>query len=620
MVGFRKLLVLVLLFVLGVSGQSVLATSTFKDVPIDHWAKEEIDFLSGKQVIKGYEDGRFGPENTLNRAHVALMIFRERQFTASIDTGVTFHDMNKGTTDEELYNAVHTLYKKGIINHLIKDGKFEPYKEITRAEMASILVKAYGLINTIDVPKAFNDVPNTYWAYSDIQTLYVNGITTGTANGGFTPEGSLTRSQFSAFISRVLDEKFVTMTYQTGNVTGNQVVINQPSYASLLEAMDVVKQDGTEVILQNNRIVWVKEGAARGIGKDVLEIFLDQTLSKKHTYIPPGYEMELLSIHLNVAKIRISGLEGYVSTDKLQLIPSSLVKGSNYYQVEDGDLKLFVYQNGQYYKNFFGEPLQGMSEGDILYSRDGIHFENGQIAYQYFQFLPLRVKTGYTGEQLDQYVAMGDSDSPLIGMGDVFKKAEEEYNVNAMYMLAHAILESDWGESRIAREKNNLFGLGAIDADPGVTAKSFTSLEECIMYFAKYISEKYLTPGDGSYGLYHGAFLGNKHSGLNVMYASDPYWGQKIAGRMYRIDKLLGGQERNKYQLALVNSTEGYLFVRPTASTNIASIYRYHRNGMAMAITTENVNGTVWHQIISEDPNYTDAFVHGDYVKFITSP
>ena len=32
-----------------------------------------------------------------------------------------------------------------------------------------------------------------------------------------------------------------------------------------------------------------------------------------------------------------------------------------------------------------------------------------------------------------------------------------------------------------------------------------------------------------NYTYYHGGFLGNKDSGINVSYASDPYWGEKIA-------------------------------------------------------------------------------------------
>ena len=50
---------------------------------------------------------------------------------------------------------------------------------------------------------------------------------------------------------------------------------------------------------------------------------------------------------------------------------------------------------------------------------------------------------------------------------------------------------------------------------------------------------------------YFGAHVGNKASGMNVKYASDPYWGEKIAGWYYRMDKALGGKDYNYYQLAI---------------------------------------------------------------------
>ncbi|MFB5166787.1 S-layer homology domain-containing protein [Parageobacillus toebii] len=48
--------------------------SNFKDVPEDFWAKEEIEFLSSKGVIKGYHDGTFKPNNGVTRAQFAVFL------------------------------------------------------------------------------------------------------------------------------------------------------------------------------------------------------------------------------------------------------------------------------------------------------------------------------------------------------------------------------------------------------------------------------------------------------------------------------------------------------------------------------------------------------------------
>ena len=74
--------------------------------------------------------------------------------------------------------------------------------------------------------------------------------------------------------------------------------------------------------------------------------------------------------------------------------------------------------------------------------------------------------------------------------------------------------------------KNNLFGLNAVDSSPGESANSYSDVSTCLKDFAEtYMSKRWLKPG---YGTYKGAFVGNKASGINLHYASDPYWGEKI--------------------------------------------------------------------------------------------
>jgi beta-N-acetylglucosaminidase len=101
-------------------------------------------------------------------------------------------------------------------------------------------------------------------------------------------------------------------------------------------------------------------------------------------------------------------------------------------------------------------------------------------------------------------------------------KAESTYHVSARYFVAHAILESGWGTSAIAQFKHNLFGFGADDANPYGDAMTFTSFDACIQYVAQFIATNYLTVG-GQF--YHGPTL----RGMNVDYASDPNWAEKIA-------------------------------------------------------------------------------------------
>lgn len=130
----------------------------------------------------------------------------------------------------------------------------------------------------------------------------------------------------------------------------------------------------------------------------------------------------------------------------------------------------------------------------------------------------LTIPSGETAASLDQFLA----GSVLAGLGASFMQAETTYHVSARYFVAHAILESGWGTSAIAQYKYNLFGFGADDANPYGDAMTFTSFDACIQYVAQFIETNYLTAA-GKF--YHGRTL----RGMNVDYASDPNWAEKIA-------------------------------------------------------------------------------------------
>ena len=82
------------------------------------------------------------------------------------------------------------------------DGRFCPEEAVTRAEMAAFLVRAF------DLPPAQNAEPydddDGHLFEPEIETLYVNGITTGCAPHRFCPEEAVTRAEMAAFLARVL--------------------------------------------------------------------------------------------------------------------------------------------------------------------------------------------------------------------------------------------------------------------------------------------------------------------------------------------------------------------------------------------------------------------------------
>ncbi|MED2199631.1 glucosaminidase domain-containing protein, partial [Bacillus thuringiensis] len=150
-----------------------------------------------------------------------------------------------------------------------------------------------------------------------------------------------------------------------------------------------------------------------------------------------------------------------------------------------------------------------------------------------YEDLNLTVASKITAQEIDSFIAKYHSDSPLVGHGQDFINAQNQYGVNAQYLAAHAILESGYGKSEIAYRKHNLFGLRAYDKDPFKYAKYLPTYGDSIAYNANYVRERYLEE-DGMH--YNGPTL----AGMNVKYASDKGWAGKIANIMERIKPFRG--------------------------------------------------------------------------------
>ena len=115
---------------------------------------------------------------------------------------------------------------------------------------------------------------------------------------------------------------------------------------------------------------------------------------------------------------------------------------------------------------------------------------------------------------------------------EAFYKAEQEYQINGIFIAAIGIHESAWGNSYLAKEKKNLFGYKAYDRDPINSAQMFETYEECIDTVARAVAKNYLSP-TGSY------YYGTTAQAVNTKYASDKSWYTKVFSYMeYLYDKL----------------------------------------------------------------------------------
>ena len=235
--------------------------------------------------------------------------------------------------------------------------------------------------------------------------------------------------------------------------------------------------------------------------------------------------------------VQVAGLTGYVNASQVTAINSNDTFIPDY--VSDG--KYVYHRYSPYTKVMVAYHNANMQVGKSYYSADGINFGTFKLDHP-FQFSNLKSRTNYTAADINRlYSLMGANDSKLAGKGATFKAAEQRYGVNALYLVAHSALESAWGRSKIAKDKNNFFGISAYDDTPYTSATKFDDVDSGIMGAARWINSKYLH--NSGYPA-NGAHLGNKASGMNVNYATAPYWGESIASIMFSANEKLGRKDR----------------------------------------------------------------------------
>lgn len=168
----------------------------YTDVTQKHWAFNSIENLNNLGLIKGYLNGTFRPNNSITRAEAATIIARELNLKATKQPN--FSDVK---STNYAYDAIAAVSENGIITGRY-NGKFTPEGKLTRAEMASILTRAYSLTGTSTT--TFKDVPKSHWASGFIQTLLANDLTSGYKDHTYRPNVEITRAEFAALLERVL--------------------------------------------------------------------------------------------------------------------------------------------------------------------------------------------------------------------------------------------------------------------------------------------------------------------------------------------------------------------------------------------------------------------------------
>lgn len=346
--------------------------------------------------------------------------------------------------------------------------------------------------------------------------------------------------------------------------------------------------------------------------------------------------------YTNQIKFKISGVVAWSDATALTVYPIEKLPNVSSFIVKDGILyhqlkssatspsfssvlplskaPSYLKESTTYYSydtHYFYEAYDQLIKDERLATHQ--HAINAKKPYyNYYQYLDHRSTTDYTPKQIQSYFKQNlgfqanitnfyDTDnyvhdiltqSLLYGNSEAFFQYQNQFGANALMMLSLSLNESALGKSYIAYNKNNLFGHAAFDSSAEESASRYQSVAASVYSHAlHYLSESYLNPEAFQY---YGGYFGNKAGGMNVAYASDPYWGEKATSYFMRMDRDMGYQDENNYQLGIAQGQAVKVYA--SASKKAKLLYTTEEGYDASFILQKkikNKSGT-WYQVQSD--------------------
>lgn len=190
---FNKRLLAAALSLVMIFSMSIGAVASFSDTE-GHWAKDVIEKWSAKGVIKGY-DGKFNPNDSIKRGDMAVILDRVLSYDTEGEN--IFTDLD----DNAYYkSAILKLNAKGIIKGA--DGKVRPDDYITREEAFVMINRIYGFEGGNESVAFSDEGEISSWAKEAVMALCANGIVKG-ADGKINPKKNITRAEIVQILENI---------------------------------------------------------------------------------------------------------------------------------------------------------------------------------------------------------------------------------------------------------------------------------------------------------------------------------------------------------------------------------------------------------------------------------
>ncbi|MBD2344553.1 DUF1565 domain-containing protein [Anabaena subtropica] len=176
--------------------------TAFRDVPANYWAKGYIEALASQNIIAGFPDGTFKPNDPVTRAQFATIV--TKALTPPVKrSAINFRDVSSNFW---AFAAIRSAYQSQFVSGY-PDGTFKPQQEIPRVQALVSLANGLGLTannqNVISIYSDAGQIPGYAVgpvAAATTQQLVINYPTVSQLN----PNRPATRAEIAAFVYQAL--------------------------------------------------------------------------------------------------------------------------------------------------------------------------------------------------------------------------------------------------------------------------------------------------------------------------------------------------------------------------------------------------------------------------------
>lgn len=161
-----------ILLLLAFNNTSAAQEVEFSDFDKEHQAWPYAKYLIDRNIVSGYPDGTFRPEEPATRAELAIMLVKLKNIEPKATKTPSFKDVPQG---HFAYPYIEALAEQKILGGY-PDQTFKPEQKITRGELAAIFLRYFGTKSREFKDRNIIDLPKTHWGYKQVVAAVDAGI------------------------------------------------------------------------------------------------------------------------------------------------------------------------------------------------------------------------------------------------------------------------------------------------------------------------------------------------------------------------------------------------------------------------------------------------------------